>query len=451
MTPNRKYDLIVFIILFSLVFSMKLDAASLPYSWDALGPDIPSVYINMARNGFNLLSGDVIFLHPPLPYLLGAASYLIFGEQPISIGILMLIASSVTLFFTYKIGELVYSKQAGALAALSLFLMPLFFSHSALSLAFNLVVPLHVMAVYFTLKHDLWKFTAAASAIALSREMDMITVLVLAIFWLRQKNKRHLALAIPFAVSFSWMVYVKLVYGSMIHPSFFRLFAPISIALLDNFVARSTEFFVNQGRFAVIGVILVSQYFQAKKPAIESQFEYISLVLILSALAIFSFIGSFLPRYLLPFYPLIFLLAFGGVSKYKSSFYPGALFIFLSIIFISGWHGTRDLPAGWLLETNMEYADMVKTHQEAAAYIQDNFPNALVATCWPMTTELSDNMFGYVDQKVQVTDNLQDPNVDIIYYSRQSNCYDHKISPSQFRLLKEFSSKGKLTRVYQRI
>jgi hypothetical protein len=103
--------------------------------------------------------------------------------------------------------------------------------------------------------------------------------------------------------------------------------------------------------------------------------------------------------------------------------------IILITISLTGWYGHRDIKSdgsGALLESNLEYLDLISTHKSAAGFIEENYPRSIVITGWPQQAELEDPLMGYVNipvKGVYFSDSRGKlgPGIDLVYYSDQSH------------------------------
>ncbi|OGG13441.1 hypothetical protein A3D77_05100 [Candidatus Gottesmanbacteria bacterium RIFCSPHIGHO2_02_FULL_39_11] len=103
---------------------------------------------------------ELVFFHhytPLLPVLFTATSIL-FGFNEVSLRLLTLLLSLVMVFFIYKIGNLLYSKEVGLLASLFTLLTPMFLYYGTLTDHEPVLVPLGTAAFYFylTFKKSEW-------------------------------------------------------------------------------------------------------------------------------------------------------------------------------------------------------------------------------------------------------------------------------------------------------
>ncbi|NOZ63527.1 MAG: phospholipid carrier-dependent glycosyltransferase [Caldiserica bacterium] len=235
--------------------------------------------------------------------------------------------------------------------------------------------------------------------------------------------------------------------------------------LLSSILISLLIIFLPQSLPLAIMVFLFFLIYLAKK-ASESFGYLFTCIFFIINLSFYSLFTSSLPRYLLPLYPfffLIFSLSLGKFPALKSAsphevkfrprrgyFYLGEKTIFVALIIffaIMGWSGTRQVSgegSGAKLETNLEYAHMVKSHLSATRYIETEFPEAKILTTWPQVIELSIPEAGYVRNPYQVIylDNYKKGmDYDLIYYSPQSH---------EERKLREIIQQGKPVLLYKK-
>ncbi|MBI1817206.1 MAG: hypothetical protein HYR72_19720 [Deltaproteobacteria bacterium] len=124
-------------------------------------------------------------------------------------------------------------------------------------------------------------------------------------------------------------------------------------------------------------------------------------------------------RYLLPVYPFVFLVAAAALVSRAGARRLRVTAVTLAVValFVSHYYGVRTGP-GNIVETTLEFRDMIAVRRAAAAYLEGH-PRARVLASWPETMELGYPFEGYVTQPVFVAeDALLD--VDFVYVSPQS-------------------------------
>jgi len=224
--------------------------------------------------------------------------------------------------------------------------------------------------------------------------------------------------------------------------------------------------------FSIIFFIILVSYKKIISTMKDKKFIPLLVLLIVLILA-HVLIIPFAPRYLLFAFPIIYLIyAFSLERLFKS--YSIYITILIILIFFLNFYGERD-TIGFTLETNMEYADMIKTHQMAASYIEDNFKDMTVLAAYPQSLELQYDFGKYVKEPIKVitvppfpgvTEYSKNYNlffnstkdysiniseVDIYYYSKQeyntTNIND-AVKNLNLTLLKRFEINNKVTEIY---
>lgn len=202
--------------------------------------------------------------------------------------------------------------------------------------------------------------------------------------------------------------------------------------------------------------------------------KYLEVIITLLIMLIsFSLVIPLSPRYLLPLFPLIFLFYSFSISKMFKK-YSYLIVLVIIIIFSLGFTGERS-TVGFTLETNMEYVDAIKTHQLAASYIEDNFPDATVLAAFPQSSELKYPYGGYVKKPINIVTYSPIPGVveknftqflypetipefsvniseiDLYYYSGQEFATKPILETAKelnLTLIKRFEINNKLTEIY---
>ena len=91
--------------------------------------------------------------------------------------------------------------------------------------------------------------------------------------------------------------------------------------------------------------------------------------------------GALLTRYLLPLYPLILLLCVS--TFYRRVPYWWGLVLLSAAAFLIGLFVNP--PYKFAPEDNLNYADVIRLHQQAIRQIVTRFPGSTVLTAWPAT------------------------------------------------------------------
>jgi hypothetical protein len=117
-------------------------------------------------------------------------------------------------------------------------------------------------------------------------------------------------------------------------------------------------------------------------------------------LAMLSLIGgAVLPRYLLPVFPPLVLIAVILIWRLPR---PAArsVTVFAAGCFIGAWFLNPPYP--FPFEDNLAYADFIRLHQQAAQLLEAQPGNRRILTAWPASDELARPFLGYVRQPLNV-------------------------------------------------
>ncbi len=234
-----------------------------------------------------------------------------------------------------------------------------------------------------------------------------------------KKSKKILFIAIAFSLLFLFLIFnlnIIKTYTSGFFPnldsylSVFKTFSPLFVALL---------------------FILILKFNELKKIYLNKNFLEIFISIIIIILFHTLLIPSS-PKYIIILYPLTFILFSFALFKIfnNKSFIVVVLIIAL---FITQWTGNRS-SVGFVLEDNLEYIDVIKTHQLASNYIESNFPKATVLAAYPQSIELKYSYGGYVKKPINVVTYSPLPGLNITEYLNLTLRSNQKINISNIDL-----------------
>ncbi len=214
--------------------------------------------------------------------------------------------------------------------------------------------------------------------------------------------------------------------------------------------------------FSLLFIIIILTYKKIVQFLINLKYHEFLIVLLI-AIITFIFIIPVAERYLLLSFPMIFLLYSYSINKLFKNYKYLILILFI-ILFSLNYFGNRSTE-GFTLENNMEYVDLIKTHQLSSSYIENNFPNAIVLTAFPQSFELEHSYSGYVKKPLKIATvnplpNLADrdknfsinpKDIDIYYYSPQEHPSKQILDVKErlnLTLIKRFEINNKSAEVY---
>ncbi len=424
-------------VFFAAVYLSHLTLLRLPYFWDEAGYYIPAAW-DFYKTGTLIPITTVTNAHPPLPSILLAGWWHIYGFVPSGTRTLVCMVAAAALLAVYRMARGLVGGPGAAVVATLTGLYPIWFAQSTLAHAdiFAAAFTLWGLALYMeglaerAGACDSARLSVGTAALfslaALSKETAIITPLALAawegaLWWRDQRAashadtgsaevhascaKRIAALLFPALPLAAWYAYhfhrTGFVFGN---PEFLRYNAtanlnPQRIGLC--LYHRLLHLTLHMNMFVPV-TCAVAAYFA---PAIAGRtrlpravVEALGIVLLANWIAFSVLGGALLTRYLLPMYPLVLLLC---VAEWRLHFRSWGWFAaFSAAAFLAGlWINP---PYAFAPEDNLTYRDFIVLHQRAVGVIAQRWPQATVLTAWPATSELARPELGYTKRPVKV-------------------------------------------------
>jgi hypothetical protein len=109
--------------------------------------------------------------------------------------------------------------------------------------------------------------------------------------------------------------------------------------------------------------------------------------------------GAVLPRYLLPVFPPLVLLAVILIWRLPR---PAARSVMVLTAGCFVWAWFLNPPYPFPFEDNLAYADFIRLHEQAAQLLESRAGNPRILTAWPASDELSHPFLGYVRRPLNV-------------------------------------------------
>lgn len=440
-----------FFILTGLIL-LHASLLRLPYFWDEAG-----YYIPAARDLFFhhqlIPSSTLTNAHPPLPSMWLSIAWWTFGYAPLVTRISMLVIAAFALLAVFRIARTLQNDIVAWTTVACTALYPIWFAQSSLAHADLLAAcfALWGLAAYFD--HYRWRAILLFSLAALSKETALLFPLTLLlveqlaprisrlkrIAYSAPKMEQSLALLLPAVPLAAWFAYHRARTGYIFgNPEFVRYNVAtthVPFRILLALLQRGWHLFGHMDMFVLTILALIAmawapvrdsrpsagKYAEAERPRIALSAQLVIAALVIANWIAFSLLGgALLTRYLLPVYPLIILLFVSTLWR-RWRHWPIAVAIVL-IAFLAALVSTpryRIAP-----EDNLTYADHIRLHQGAAAYIEQHLPHSIVLTAWPASDELEKPWLGYVPQPIR-TVRIEDFTVQQIMLAAQdSAAYD---------------------------
>jgi hypothetical protein len=409
----------IFLFFAALVLISKLPILDAPHYWDEMG------WVSQARwlsqvDLFRALPGlrapDAFWGHPPGLHLTLASAAKLFGYSVILSHLIPVCFAFLGVWFMYLLGSRLYDARTGFFSALFLFLSPMYFAQSGMFLADLPVTALGIMSVYFALWGPYAAYFLCATYMVFIKETSiaLLVALLLYLFSAAQPAKRSLREAVKYSLPLVmigfFFVWQKIATGRFFFiydPLLFniKLFELSPAAIFDQFFRITRWVFIEQQRYIFSGLIvlnLVIDKSSRRRPELWL-FFFIGVLSAYSFLVLF-----FLPRYLLPALPYLYLM--GTWSLMELARRAGRKTAAgLVTLLIMGW-SLATQPFRGNAEFNPRYLDVVRVHKEMCDFIMSELPTARILTSWPHTAQLQSPHLGYVTSALSVASLRDAPN-----------------------------------------
>jgi Dolichyl-phosphate-mannose-protein mannosyltransferase len=419
---------LIFPLLFVGIYLSHLTLLRLPYYWDEAGYYIPAAY-DFFRTGDLIPSTTQANAHPPLPSLY-LALWWKSGFTPTVTRTAMCLVTAIGLLAVYRLGMLLNGRpQVAATATLLTAIYPVWFAQSTMAHADMFAAAASLWGLVFVFpgrRPPNWWAAAACFTIAVwCKETAVVTPLALALWEfslsLRDRTqkrnaeaRRHLLagmrMLLPAVALSAWYAYYRSRTGFIFgNPEFLRYNATSTLSPLRILLAlahRTLQLTAHMNMFVpvlcMLGAMLLLPLREQDgsiRPRISPANQRILYLVLAANILFFSVLGgALLTRYLLPLYPLVLLLCVS--TFYRRVPYWWGLVLLTAAAFLIGLFVNP--PYKFAPEDNLNYADVIRLHQQAIRQIVAHFPGSTVLTAWPATDELSKPELGYVKKPVPV-------------------------------------------------
>lgn len=395
--------LIFFGIFAGILFLSHLWALNLAYFWDEAGQYIPA--------SLDLLHGAWIphsappTVHPPAVMAYLAGWWKVAGFHLAVTRSAMLLAAAGAALAAFLLAIELSREIRGMPAFLAAALVcacPVFFAQAVLA-------QLDMPAMLFTTLALLWfiedrvKFAVAATvALALVKETGVVVPLVFALWLWREGRRREacwfLAPLVPLAV---WIGCLHHATGHWMGSQAFldfNLLYPLHPARFAMALGRRLYYllFANFHWMGTQAILLAWR----TTPLFRSRPWRIALwVAAAHVLTVTLLGGAVLERYLLPVLPILYAAMAAGLMLLRR----GPRLVCSAILLLGVAAGNVINPLyPFPYENNVSFADFVRLHEQVAEFLARRFPDARIATAWPMTAELLHPELGYVRRPLRV-------------------------------------------------
>lgn len=400
--------------LFAAVLLSHATLLRLPYFWDEGGYYVPAA-LDLFRTASLIPHSTVTNAHPPLPMILMAGWWHLFGFHVIATRVLACLVAAFALLAVFDLTRKLLGTSAATVTTLLTAIYPVWFAQSSLAHAdiFAAAFTLWGLAEYFSASlassvrpSHYYRVAILFCFGALAKETAIGTPFVLGALetWLffRERDRTHAkwmtSLITPVLPLVAWYAYHQHKTGFIFgNPEFLRYNATANLdahRILLCVYHRVIHLTLHMNMFVAVTCAIAA----ILMPTIPSRSALPRKVLIALAVVLvgntleFSVLGgALLTRYLLPMYPLVLLICVAEWQRHLRQWVwlaslTGAAFV--AGIFINP-------PYAFAPEDNLTYRDMIIVHQEAIAILQARYPEATVLTAWPAAAEIQRPELGY--------------------------------------------------------
>ena len=432
----------------------------LPYFWDEAGYYIPAAW-DIYRAWELVPTSTLPTGHPPLVMTYLALAWHVFGFSPIVTRGAMILIAAATVAATYALAQRVAGREAAIWSAILLAVSPMFFAQSTLVYLDLPAALFTTLAALALLEDRMLLFAAVASVAVVTKET---AVVMLPIAWAytyctvraqhavplqetpEEGNARHsppwkkwIGLLVPLLPLVAWALYYHHRTGFWTGNAEYlqyNLYSTLDPGrVFWSLLRRMYEMFVGGFNWLLVAGAAMGYWWGLKKDhrGAETQRKVRSLIwlaggLIAAYLLLLSFVGgAVLPRYLLPVFPVFFVVTVTAIGELPRSLARGLRGV-VATCFVVAWFINPPYPFAY--ENNLAYADFIHLHQEAARYLESRPAGERILTAWPATDELSRPFLGYVSKPLRAT-TLEG------FTARDFE----KVSPASFDLLYIYSRK----------
>ncbi len=493
--------LAAFLLVFAGLAALHFSVLRLPYFWDEAGYYVPAA-LDFYLHGRLIPRLTQPVGHTPLVSIYLAAVWRLFSFTPLVTRAAMIAGAAATVVTTYALSRRVAGREASRWSALLLALSPLFFAQSSLVFVDLAAAWFTALALLFILdRRPVW-FMLAATLAVLSKETAVVMLPVVWGFAAWRRRERRLAvwaaLVAPVIPLLVWALYYHHATGywtgnaGYLQYNLYSTLTPLHIC--RSLLARLAEICFQGFNWLLVGAALAGVAWRARhtrRGVAESStqagqsgmadFVFLAAGLMLAYVGMLSLVGgAILPRYMLPVFPMFFILAVRAIWNLPAAS-ARILCLVLAAAFVGAWFINPPYPFPY--EDNLAYADFVRLHEQVATYLESLPGEPVILTAWPATDELRQPFLGYVSHPLRVmavrgfkSADLRDPpGFQVFYlYSRQWNPpgnlftlfgpargkidrffqYEPPVAPavleSRFHLtlLKQFQRRGQWVRIY---
>jgi 4-amino-4-deoxy-L-arabinose transferase-like glycosyltransferase len=424
---------VVAALIFAGVLLLHLPLLTLPYFWDEAGYYIPAAR-DIAFHGQFIPTSTLSNAHPPLVMVWIALFWKVFGYHIVVARIAAVLIATFTLTGVFRLAREITNSTVAIASAICTALFPVFFAQSTMAHLDMAAAGLTLwgLAAYVRDRYPhatfwfalagLAKETAILAPLALVA-WELLGILIRETKWKKYFLFRPTSLrllwifvsVIPIAL---WLAYQQRQTGHIFgNPEYLRYNLGDTLHPVRFLAALAQRFwhlfgYMNMFVLTIAAILamsrpalLISEQGRngggkpSERPRIPVPAQLVFAVVAFTysvALALVG--GAVLARYLLPVYPLV-IIVFVSTMWRRLPWWPA----FLGVVCLAFLLGLAiNPPYHFAPEDNLNYADFVKLHQQAAKFLEAHPPEVRVLTAWPAADEITKPYLGYVQKPLQI-------------------------------------------------
>jgi len=375
----------------------------LPFFWDELGQFVPAA-LDIFRTGAWISYSTVPNVHPPgvMAYLAGvwtvAGGYSIAATR---VAMLALAAAGVVIALRLGV-RLGLPWGAAVLAAGFLSISPLFFAQAMMAQLDMPAMAFFSLALLLFLDDRIIPAALACTALVLVKETGVVApALFGAWLWMERRWREALWFLLPVPPLLIWLIALEHSTGHLLGNAAFtayNLWYPLNpVRLILALVRRLYYLFAGSGHCIGAAAVILAM---RRAKVFGTRARHVAWALVAAHVVLVSVLGgAVLERYLLPVLPIVYM-GFAAALWQASVRWrvAGAAAMLASLLMANFVNPPYPFP----LENNLAFTDFVGLHAEAARYLEARFPDAKIATMFPLASALRRPDFGYVKRPLQV-------------------------------------------------
>lgn len=395
----------IFFALFLTILLLSHAAVlDLPYFWDELGQFVPAA-LDIWHDGAWVPRTTLPNVHPPGVMACLAAVWSVAGYSiPITrITMLTIAALGVLAVFALCIRLCRDTPGApGLLAAAFLLASPLFWAQS-------MMVQLDMPAMVFTalalvlfLRDQYFLSALACTVLVLMKESSLAVPAVFGVVLLWERRVRQaLYFFLPALALAGWLFVLYRSTGHLLgnqeftHYNVWFQLHPVRLPV--TVVRRLFYLFIDN--FHWVGTIAIFLAWRRTPIFRTRAWAITAAVGVLQTFVVSALGGAGLERYLMPVLPLFYIAAAAAMMTLRTGWRRAASLAMLGGL-IAGIF--LNSPFAYPFENNAAVVPFVRLQQRAAGFLQAEYPDATIASAWPLPDALRRPEFGYVTRPMKV-------------------------------------------------